>query len=90
MTPEFYATQWIVTLFSYDLPIEIVTKVIDLFLIDGWKIVFKLILALLSATYDKIKKLEYEEILTYLKAFTRETQIDEVTDNPNYSYLRMP
>lgn len=48
LSPEFYATQWIVTIFSYDLPIELVSKVFDLFLIDGWKIVFKIILALLS------------------------------------------
>ncbi len=49
ITADFYAAQWIATLFSYDLPIEIVTKVLDIFLIDGWKVVFKLILALLNS-----------------------------------------
>jgi len=37
-----------------------------------------MVLALLSSIQENIKKLDYEELLTFLKTFTREIQFDEV------------
>jgi hypothetical protein len=71
------------------LPIELATKAIDLFLIDGWKIVHRIILALLSTIQGtssslhplaRLRTLEYEEVLRYLKTFTREIDLDAVRD----------
>ena len=47
--PEFYASQWFITLFCYDLPIELATRLLDLFLFDGYKVVHTTILALLAS-----------------------------------------
>jgi len=70
--------QWIVTLFSYDLPIEIATRIIDLFLIDGWKTIFKTILSLLFLVKDNLRNLNGEELIIFLKTFTCKTQLDGV------------
>ena len=78
MGPELYAIQWILTLFCYDLPIEFSTRIIDLFLIDGWKIVFKVILALLNLIKDDAIKLRYEDVLITLKNFTQMIEWDAV------------
>ncbi len=48
MDANFYASQWFLTFLCYDLPMEIALKVIDYFLLDGWKIFFGVILALLK------------------------------------------
>ena len=78
MTPEFYATQWIATLFTYDLPIELSTRIVDLFLIDGWKVIFKTVLTILESIQEQLIVLEYEKALRYLKTFTQKMQFDEV------------
>lgn len=39
-------TQWFVTLFARVLPAQSVHRVWDLFLLDGWKMVFRVALAI--------------------------------------------
>ena len=48
---EYYATRWFLTLFTYDLSIENISTVIDLFMVEGFKCLIKLALAILSQTY---------------------------------------
>jgi len=59
----------------------VATRIIDLFLIDGWKIIFKLALELLSIIKDELMILEYEEALRYLKTFSHDIVLDEVRYN---------
>jgi hypothetical protein len=69
------------------MPIELTSKTLDLFLIDGWKIVFKLALALLRSVegtlkphgIDHLLTLEYEQLLVFLKEFTHDDSLDDVT-----------
>ena len=44
----YFALQWMVTLFTLDLSIDISPLAFDLFLLDGWKSLVKLSLAALS------------------------------------------
>jgi len=78
LSADFYALQWILTLFSYDLSIEIATRAIDLFLVDGWKAIFKVILALLSMIQGRIRHMNNNEFIEFLKTFARSTNFDEV------------
>jgi hypothetical protein len=64
------------TLFCYDLPIDIVLNIIDSFLFDGWKSLIRISLALLKVKQEEILKLEYEEGLTFLKKFTKSLVIE--------------
>lgn len=43
-----FATQWIMTVFSSTFPFELVARVWDIFLVEGWKVVYRVIIALLS------------------------------------------
>lgn len=40
--PELYATHWFMTLFSYNLPFEVVLRIWDILLAEGPKIIFRL------------------------------------------------
>ena len=42
VTPELYATHWFMTLFSYNLPFEVVLRIWDILLAEGPKIIFRL------------------------------------------------
>eukprot|EP00826_Nyctotherus_ovalis_P016588 TRINITY_DN14806_c0_g1_i10.p6 TRINITY_DN14806_c0_g1~~TRINITY_DN14806_c0_g1_i10.p6 ORF type:complete len:133 (+),score=46.77 TRINITY_DN14806_c0_g1_i10:1387-1785(+) len=65
------------TLFSYDLPIEIAARAIDLYLMDGWKVIFKISLGLLSMIQSQIRHMTSDEFMNFLKTFTRSMNFDE-------------
>lgn len=46
--PTMYLTQWLLTLFAYNFPFAFVTRVWDAFLHEGWKVIFRVALALLK------------------------------------------
>ena len=48
MRPSMYASQWFMTVFSYNFPFDVVVRIWDIFLAEGWKIVFRVALALLQ------------------------------------------
>jgi hypothetical protein len=45
--PAFYASHWFLTLYAYQFPVPLVCRIWDLFVSEGWKIIFKIALALL-------------------------------------------
>lgn len=61
------ATQWIMTLFSSTFRFDMVSRVWDSFLVEGWKVVYRIILALLESAQDHLIGLDMEGILTYLR-----------------------
>jgi hypothetical protein len=44
-----WATQWLMTVFSYSLPLPAVARIWDSFLVEGWKVPLRVALALLHA-----------------------------------------
>lgn len=51
--PTMYLTQWFITLFTYNFPFEFVTRVWDMFLYEGWKVIFRVALALLKVSQSE-------------------------------------
>lgn len=62
-----YATHWIITVFAYNFPIELVLKVWDLFFLFGWKIFFKVAIFILTQEQNKLLSFDFEEVLEYLR-----------------------
>mmetsp|Transcript_11115 Transcript_11115/g.14469 ORF Transcript_11115/g.14469 Transcript_11115/m.14469 type:complete len:304 (-) Transcript_11115:1541-2452(-) len=48
VTPDFFASQWFLTLMSYNLPLDLVVRVWDVLVIDGWKTIFRVGISLLT------------------------------------------
>jgi len=46
--PTMYSSQWFITLFSYSFRFEFVTRVWDIFLNEGWKIIYRVAVALMK------------------------------------------
>jgi hypothetical protein len=44
-----WATQWLMTVFSYSLPLPSVARIWDAFLCEGWKVPLRCVLAILKA-----------------------------------------
>lgn len=63
---DIYAANWFITMFCYDLNIDLVLSILDVFLLDGIKSLIKISLALLSYIEKKILKMNFEECMEYL------------------------
>lgn len=46
LTPSMYATQWFLTAFTQRFPYDLVTRVWDMFLLEDWKVFYRVCLAL--------------------------------------------
>ncbi|CEM03410.1 unnamed protein product [Vitrella brassicaformis CCMP3155] len=62
-----YASQWFMTVFTYNFPFEVMVRVWDIFLAEGIKIVFRVALATVTLQQDELFKESFEAILHRLK-----------------------
>jgi hypothetical protein len=62
-----FATQWIMTVFASNFSFELVARVWDCFLVEGWKVVYRVILALLDHASSDLMELTMEEIFDYFR-----------------------
>ena len=75
---QMFATKWIVTVFSSSFPFEVVTRVWDVFLHQGWKVVLRIMLALLKISESTMLKLRFEGIMEHLKMCHQGVDVDEI------------
>jgi len=69
-----FVTQWMLTIFTSSFPFDLVVRVWDCFVAEGYKIVYRVMLALLKISAPDLIKLPFEEILAYL--YRLPTKID--------------
>ena len=62
-----YATQWLLTLFTSSFKFDLVTRVWDCFLGEGWKIIYRVMLAILAQWQSQLLKMGFEEILSFFR-----------------------
>jgi TBC1 domain family member 10 len=62
-----YATQWLLTQYTSSFKFDLVTRVWDCFLGEGWKIIYRVMLALLSHHQARLMKMGFEEILAFFR-----------------------
>jgi len=62
-----YATQWLLTLFTSSFEFDLVTRVWDCFLLEGWKPVYRVMLALMQHSQSALMALSFEDILAFFR-----------------------
>jgi len=75
-----YATQWLLTLYTSSFQFDLVTRVWDVFLGEGWKIVYRVMLALLQDSQSTLMTLGFEEILAYFRELPGNTDGNRIVD----------
>ncbi|KAH8923763.1 RabGAP/TBC [Atractiella rhizophila] len=63
-----YASQWLLTLFSYRFPLPLVSIIYDLIFAEGLEAVFRFALSLMKNNEAKLVQLEFEQLLNFLKS----------------------
>ena len=64
---EAFGIQWYLTLFSHDFDPSTLAVIWDLFLLLKWKFLFQLSISILQSMAPQIEKLEYDELVAYLR-----------------------
>ena len=67
ISTHMYATKWIMTLFAQQFPNVLVARLWDIFYHEGWKILYRIVLALLKISENDLMELKFEKILKYLQ-----------------------
>ncbi|KAL7552692.1 hypothetical protein ACHAWF_015922 [Thalassiosira exigua] len=64
-----FVTQWLLTVYTSTFPFDLVAKVWDSFLVEGWKVVYRVMLSLLEVASKDISDMNFEDILAYFRDF---------------------
>lgn len=71
-----YATQWLLTQFTSSFRFDLVTRLWDSFLFEGWKTTYRVMLALLQRSQTDLLSLGFEDILAYFRELPDRPDID--------------
>lgn len=75
-----YATQWLLTQYTSSFPFDLVFRVWDCFLGEGWKIIYRVMLALLQKYQSQLIKMSFEEILTFFREMPDQVEGYQIMD----------
>eukprot|EP01062_Namystynia_karyoxenos_P000107 TRINITY_DN10028_c0_g1_i1.p1 TRINITY_DN10028_c0_g1~~TRINITY_DN10028_c0_g1_i1.p1 ORF type:complete len:386 (+),score=161.89 TRINITY_DN10028_c0_g1_i1:90-1160(+) len=77
---EVYSMQWFLTLFIYQFPSQplLLLRTLDIFFNEGWKIIFRVALALFKLEEDRLLQQPADEVLPRLKHLQKDKEADEV------------
>lgn len=75
-----YATQWLLTMYTAPFPFDLVTRVWDCFLCEGWKIAYRVLIGILTMYQPELLKMKFEDIMAYIKAIPNKVNGDQVLD----------
>jgi len=64
-----FVTQWLLTVYTSTFPFDLVSRVWDSFLVEGWKVVYRVMLALMETASKDIMSYSFEQILNYFRDF---------------------
>jgi hypothetical protein len=76
-----YATQWLLTQYTSSFNFSLVWRVWDCFLAEGWKVIYRVMLALLNQSQAKLLKMGFEDILAFFRDLPNQINGNAVLEN---------
>jgi TBC1 domain family member 10 len=76
MHQNMFLTEWIMTVFTRNFGFEFVTRVWDIFLFEGMKILYRICLGLLKCIEPQILSLEFEGIMKIIRRIPQDVDIE--------------
>jgi len=80
IVPSMYATQWFITVFTYNFPFDVVVRVWDIFLLSGWAIVHQVAIAIMKKNSKEILGKKFEHILEFFRGIPPSLNPQEIMD----------
>ena len=67
--PQMYASQWFMTMFVVDFPIETVVRIWDIFIIEGRKVIYRIALAVFKIMEKRLLEGDMAAMFECIKEF---------------------
>jgi hypothetical protein len=80
LDPSMYATEWAMTMFCRGFSFDLVTRVMDIYLLDGYKVVYRVMLALMKNVESSLMSADFEGIMDVLRRIPELTDAETVMD----------
>jgi hypothetical protein len=78
LTNGFFTSKWIITVFSWYLHIDSLARVWDGFFMMGWKVIYKVGIAILKMFKEEILKFDIEQMSNFMRDGSRRVKVDVV------------
>jgi Rab-GTPase-TBC domain len=75
MTTDYFTSKWIMTVFACFLPYEQLPGIFDMFLMDGWRAVFRIGIALLRQMEGKLLEMDMVDMCSYFRDNVRKERV---------------
>jgi hypothetical protein len=80
LDPTMYATEWAMTMFCRGFHFDLVTRVMDIYLNEGYKVVFRVMLALMKNVEETLTSSSFEQIMDTLRKIPELTDVNVIMD----------
>lgn len=80
MHPTMYATEWIMTMFCRGFSFELATRVMDVYMYEGQKIVYRVALALIKNIERELLDADFESLMQIVRNIPTLTDANTVMD----------
>lgn len=80
MHPSMYATEWLMTMFCRGFSFDLTTRVMDIYLKEGYKIVYRVALALIKNIEKELMDADFEDIMKTVRIIPELTDADTVLE----------
>ena len=77
MTPDYFTSKWFMTVFSCFLPYVLIEQIFDMFLLEGWRAVFRIGVALLKVLEPELLKMDMVEMCQYFRDTVRSERVTD-------------
>ena len=71
LAPDYFTSKWMMTLFACFLPFENIPPIFDMFLMDGWRSLFKIGITLLKQMEETLLDKDLIDITIYFREQVR-------------------
>jgi len=75
MTPDYFTSKWFMTIFACFLPYSVIAPIFDMFLLEGWRAVFRIGIALLKILQSEIATMDMIEMCNYFRDTVRQEKV---------------
>ena len=75
MTTDYFTSKWIMTVFACFLPYDQLPGIFDMFLMDGWRAVFRIGIALLREMESSLLTMDMVEMSSYFRDNVRKERV---------------
>ena len=75
MTPDYFTSKWMMTVFACFLPFQQLPAIFDMFLMDGWRAVFRIGIALLKEMESQLMTMDMVDMCNYFRDNVRKERV---------------